>query len=181
MPDREKVVKAIEDCVFHKHDCADCEYDGCVFQHGDCRRDLLADALDLLKERGNLMSDGQEFEKAEKNEYTCHYQTEYGERNYKVEDVREWIGSYVAYDKPPETEAKKAKMISNAVASIMKIAEKLVENGTHIDWNTTTIIVKEGIDVFSRSPDWYKNEPAPPGWRMTVGIKIKADPLKQQG
>lgn len=51
--DREKVVKAIEDCVFHNHDCVDCEYDGCVFRHGDCRRDLLADALVLLKEQEN--------------------------------------------------------------------------------------------------------------------------------
>ena len=174
MPDREKVVKAIEDCVFHKHDCADCEYDGCVFQHGDCRRDLLADALDLLKEKENLMSDGQEIEKTKgKNEYTCHYQTEYGERNYKVEDVREWIGSYVAYNKPPKTEAEKAKMISNAVASIMKIAAKLVENGRHVDWNTTTIIVKEGVDVFCSM-----DEPSGPGWQMTVGIKIKADQMK---
>lgn len=49
--DREKVIKAIEDCVFHKNDCVDCDYDGCVFKHGDCRRDLLADALALLKKQ----------------------------------------------------------------------------------------------------------------------------------
>ena len=41
----------IEDCVYHKKDCVDCMYDGCVFKHGDCRRDLLADALELLKEQ----------------------------------------------------------------------------------------------------------------------------------
>lgn len=51
MADIEKVIKAIEDCVFHKIDCVDCDYDGCVFKHGDCRRDLLADALALLKEQ----------------------------------------------------------------------------------------------------------------------------------
>ena len=49
--DRKKVIKSIEDCVFHNHDCVDCDYDGCVFEHGDCRRDLLADALALLKEQ----------------------------------------------------------------------------------------------------------------------------------
>jgi rubrerythrin len=51
MPDREKVIKSIEDCVSQKNNCVDCDYDGCVFKHGDCRRDLLADALALLKER----------------------------------------------------------------------------------------------------------------------------------
>lgn len=51
MPDREKVIKAIEDCVYHKNDCVDCDYDGCTFKYGDCRRDLLADALALLKEQ----------------------------------------------------------------------------------------------------------------------------------
>ena len=51
MPNMEKVIKAIEDCVFHKNDCVDCDYDGCTFKHGDCRRDLLADALALLKEQ----------------------------------------------------------------------------------------------------------------------------------
>ena len=51
MPDREKVIKAIDDCVFHKTDCVGCSYDGCFFEHGDCKRDLLADALELLKEQ----------------------------------------------------------------------------------------------------------------------------------
>ena len=51
MADLEKVIKAVEDCVFHKNDCVDCDYDGCVFKHGDCRRDLLADALELLQEQ----------------------------------------------------------------------------------------------------------------------------------
>lgn len=49
--DREKVIKAIFDCVFHKNDCVDCDYDGCTFKYGDCRRDLLADAFALLKEQ----------------------------------------------------------------------------------------------------------------------------------
>ena len=51
MPDREKTIKSIEDCVYQKIDCVDCRYDGCVFKHGDCKRDLLADALELLKEQ----------------------------------------------------------------------------------------------------------------------------------
>ena len=51
MIDMEKVIKSIEDCVFHNHDCVCCDYDGCVFKHGDCRRDLLADSLTLLKEQ----------------------------------------------------------------------------------------------------------------------------------
>jgi len=50
--DRKMVIKSIEDCVFHNINCVDCYYDGCVFEHGDCRRDLLADALSLLKEQG---------------------------------------------------------------------------------------------------------------------------------
>ena len=55
MPDREKVIKAIEDCAFHKNDCVDCYYDGCVFEHGDCRRDMLADALSMLKEQPEIV------------------------------------------------------------------------------------------------------------------------------
>ena len=51
MADIEKVIEAIEYCVFHKIDCVDCYYDGCIFKHGDCRWDMLADALELLKEQ----------------------------------------------------------------------------------------------------------------------------------
>ena len=55
MPDRKRVIKSIEDCVLHNHDCVECDYDGCVFKYGDCRRDLLADALALLKEQQSEM------------------------------------------------------------------------------------------------------------------------------
>lgn len=51
MTDVERVIKSIEGCVLHKIDCVNCDYDGCVFEHGDCKRDLLADALELLKEQ----------------------------------------------------------------------------------------------------------------------------------
>ena len=51
MKDKGNVMRAIEDCVFHKIDCVDCDYDGCVFKHGDCKMDLLADALELMEEQ----------------------------------------------------------------------------------------------------------------------------------
>ena len=51
----DKVIKSIEDCVFQKIDCVDCLYDGCVFEHGNCKRDLLADALELLKEKPQIV------------------------------------------------------------------------------------------------------------------------------
>lgn len=54
MIDREKVLEAIERCIdkAKSTDCyTDCYYDGCVFRHGDCRFDMLADALALLKEQ----------------------------------------------------------------------------------------------------------------------------------
>ena len=51
MADREKVVKAIEGCINEGSFCNKCDYDGCVFQHGSCVKDLLDDALALLKEQ----------------------------------------------------------------------------------------------------------------------------------
>lgn len=49
--DKEKVIKAIEGCINDGSFCNKCDYDGCVFQHGSCEKDLLADALALLKEQ----------------------------------------------------------------------------------------------------------------------------------
>ena len=49
--DREKVIKAIGGCINDDSFCNKCDYDGCVFQHGSCEKDLLADALALLKEQ----------------------------------------------------------------------------------------------------------------------------------
>jgi hypothetical protein len=49
--DREKVIKAIGGCINDDSFCNKCDYDGCVFRHGSCEKDLLADALALLKEQ----------------------------------------------------------------------------------------------------------------------------------
>ena len=51
MADREKVIRAIDGCINIDDYCNDCDYDGCVFHHGSCEKDLLADALELLKEQ----------------------------------------------------------------------------------------------------------------------------------
>ena len=51
MMDREKVIKTIEGCINDDSFCNKCDYDGCVFQHGSCEKDLLADAIALLKEQ----------------------------------------------------------------------------------------------------------------------------------
>lgn len=51
MPDRKKVIKAIEGCINDGYFCNKCDYDGCVFKHGSCEKDLLAAALSLLKEQ----------------------------------------------------------------------------------------------------------------------------------
>ena len=51
MPDREKVIKAIKGCINDGSFCNKCDYDGCVFKHGSCEKDLLADALALLNEQ----------------------------------------------------------------------------------------------------------------------------------
>jgi hypothetical protein len=51
MADREKVIKTIDGCINDDSFCNKCDYDGCVFQHGSCEKDLLADALALLKEQ----------------------------------------------------------------------------------------------------------------------------------
>ena len=49
MTDREKVIKSIENCL-HEKDCDDCPYEGCIHAHGNCIGDLMAHALELLKE-----------------------------------------------------------------------------------------------------------------------------------
>lgn len=51
MPDREKVIRAIEGCINFDDYCNDCVYDGCIYVHGSCEKDLLADALAMLKEQ----------------------------------------------------------------------------------------------------------------------------------
>ena len=53
MPDRKMVIKAIEGCINDGSFCNKCDYDGCVFQNGSCEKDLLSDALALLKEQDN--------------------------------------------------------------------------------------------------------------------------------
>lgn len=51
MPDRDKVIRAIDGCINIDDYCNVCDYDGCVFNHGSCEKDLLADALELLEEK----------------------------------------------------------------------------------------------------------------------------------
>ena len=55
MPDREKVIKAVDICIGHGH-CEDCSY--CLIGAGyttmDCRKRMLTDALALLKEQEDL-------------------------------------------------------------------------------------------------------------------------------
>ena len=101
--DMEKVIKAIEDCVYHKTDCVGCDYDGCIFKYGDCRRDLLADALTMLKEQG---------EEIEKLQDRLQHAVEVGEvlleEREAVKPVRDeqtgriWLcgkcGSYVGFE-----------------------------------------------------------------------------------
>ena len=50
MADRNVVIKSIENCLYEKG-CDDCSYEGCIHAHGNCTGDLMADALELLKEQ----------------------------------------------------------------------------------------------------------------------------------
>lgn len=54
MADIEKVIRSIKGCVNDGSYCNKCDYDGCVFTHGSCEKDLLADALELLKEQKEI-------------------------------------------------------------------------------------------------------------------------------
>lgn len=47
MPDREKVIKAIEICYTLGHNCTECP----LFSEDDCNDKLMRDALSLLKEQ----------------------------------------------------------------------------------------------------------------------------------
>lgn len=47
MPDREKVIKAIEICNSEKHACTECE----LFYVEDCHDKLMRDVLELLKDQ----------------------------------------------------------------------------------------------------------------------------------
>lgn len=51
MRDREKIIRVIDGCINIDDNCNVCDYDGCVFKHGSCEKDLLADSLALLKEQ----------------------------------------------------------------------------------------------------------------------------------
>ena len=50
MADRNVVIKSIENCL-HNKDCEDCCYEGCIHAHGNCIGDLMAHALELLREQ----------------------------------------------------------------------------------------------------------------------------------
>lgn len=46
MPDREKVIKGLENCLHYKGHCLDCPYNS-----PNCQNDVLNDALALLQEQ----------------------------------------------------------------------------------------------------------------------------------
>ena len=50
MADKDMVIKSIENCL-HEKECDDCSYEGCIHAHGNCIGDLMANALELLKEQ----------------------------------------------------------------------------------------------------------------------------------
>lgn len=50
MADRDMVIKSIENCL-HEKECNDCSYEGCIHAHGNCIGDLMAHALELLREQ----------------------------------------------------------------------------------------------------------------------------------
>ncbi|MBQ9291450.1 MAG: hypothetical protein IJ210_15185 [Clostridia bacterium] len=52
MADRNMVIKSIENCL-HNKKCDDCSYEGCIHAHGSCIGDLMAHALELLKNEPN--------------------------------------------------------------------------------------------------------------------------------
>ena len=56
----EKVIKSINGCINDGLYCNKCDYDGCVFKHGSCEKDLLADALELLKMQKKLIEEARE-------------------------------------------------------------------------------------------------------------------------
>jgi len=51
MPDREKVIKAIEICYSGKHNCTECE----LFHVEDCNDQLMRNVLELLKEQETIV------------------------------------------------------------------------------------------------------------------------------
>lgn len=54
MADRNIVIKSIENCL-HEKGCDDCSYEGCIHAHGNCTGDLMAAALELLKEQPEIV------------------------------------------------------------------------------------------------------------------------------
>ena len=67
--DRENVIKTIEGCINDDSFCNKCDYEGCVFQHGSCVKDLLADALELIKSSRLIHSEHALYTVYEKNGY----------------------------------------------------------------------------------------------------------------
>lgn len=51
MPDREKVIKAIETCYTLGHNCTECPF----FTEDDCNDKMMHDALALLKEQDSFL------------------------------------------------------------------------------------------------------------------------------
>ena len=45
------VTRSIKACTGGTRKCHDCDYEGCIHRHGDCRDDLLHDALELIESK----------------------------------------------------------------------------------------------------------------------------------
>ena len=58
MADLNTVIKSIMHCM--DKDCFNCAYEGCVFDHGGCREDLLYDAFELLTEKAEEEGEDEE-------------------------------------------------------------------------------------------------------------------------
>lgn len=54
MANKDTVIKSIENCL-HEKECDDCSYEGCIHAHGNCIGDLMAHALELLKEQPQVV------------------------------------------------------------------------------------------------------------------------------
>ena len=93
---------------------------------------------------------------------------------------RKQYGSYVLFLKEPESEEEKKEYVKKAFAELL---DQLTRTAVP-DWNTLSVIVKEGVD-FLPTTDWYEDEeedyaPSPPQWHMTVALKYESENYEQE-
>lgn len=106
MPDREKVINSIKGCLNIDGYCNDCDYDGCVFEYGFCKKDLLADALELLKEQGERVgkltedqSSNRQIKKEEQNMELKDTVELMQSEDWKERFVAEYLQTKIRYEK----------------------------------------------------------------------------------